>query len=187
MESQKVHMSRKQFRIGDLAQELKLKKFVIRFWEKEFDLKSDRSHGGQRFYTSEDLQTFLIIKDLLYRQGFTIAGAKKQLETLLSQGSDAIEKVIEQPCAVSAPLHADESMMAASYDTSPASDFIDDQERAHAVPVADIQAAVVLENMHETITSQAPAIACSCPEMFQALRPLKEQLYAFKALLETNR
>lgn len=79
MQQQKVHMDKRRFRIGDLAEELKVKKFVIRFWEKEFDIKSDRSEGGQRFYTSEDLQTFIRIKDLLYNKGFTIAGAKKQL------------------------------------------------------------------------------------------------------------
>lgn len=84
MENQKVQMARRQFRIGDLAKELKVKKFVIRFWEKEFNLKSDRSSGGQRFYTLDDLNIFLTIKDLLYNQGFTIAGAKKQLPEMLS-------------------------------------------------------------------------------------------------------
>ena len=54
--AKKIHMSKKQFRIGDLAEELKVKKFVIRFWEKEFGIESDRSEGGQRFYTSEDLR-----------------------------------------------------------------------------------------------------------------------------------
>ena len=82
MQQQKMHMSKKQFRIGDLAKELKVKKFVVRFWEKEFGIKSDRSGGGQRFYTTEDLKIFLLIKDLLYNQGFTIAGAKKQLEVV---------------------------------------------------------------------------------------------------------
>ncbi|MFA6263698.1 MAG: MerR family transcriptional regulator [Candidatus Babeliales bacterium] len=81
MQQQKIHMDKRRFRIGDLAEELKVKKFVIRFWEKEFDIKSDRSEGGQRFYTSEDLQRFIRIKDLLYNKGFTIAGAKKQLYT----------------------------------------------------------------------------------------------------------
>lgn len=84
MESTKMQMTRRQFRIGDLAKELKVKKFVIRFWEKEFNLKSDRSQGGQRFYTSDDLNIFLAIKDLLYNQGFTIAGAKKQLPEVLA-------------------------------------------------------------------------------------------------------
>ncbi len=80
MHHQKTEMSKKKFRIGELAKELKIKKYVIRFWEKEFALSSDRSEGGQRFYTQKDLDTFSHIKDLLYGQGFTISGAKKQLE-----------------------------------------------------------------------------------------------------------
>jgi DNA-binding transcriptional MerR regulator len=75
-------MNKRKFRIGDLAKKLKVKKFVIRFWEKEFELKSDRSTGGQRFYTQKDFDTFILIKDLLYAQKFTIPGAKKQLESL---------------------------------------------------------------------------------------------------------
>jgi len=74
-------MQKKQFRIGQLARELKLERFVIRFWEKEFSIKSTRSPGGQRFYTQEDVDLFTKIKRLLYEEGFTIAGAKKHLNT----------------------------------------------------------------------------------------------------------
>lgn len=72
-----MKMSLKQFRIGQLAKELHVERFVIRFWEKEFNIKSIRSEGGQRFYTDKDLEKFRIIKSLLYEQGLTIAGAKK--------------------------------------------------------------------------------------------------------------
>ena len=76
-----MKMQKKQFRIGALAQELDLEKFVIRFWEKEFNIRSSRSSGGQRYYTSTDLATFKHIKKLLYDQKFTIAGAKAALNT----------------------------------------------------------------------------------------------------------
>lgn len=79
MQQQKTGMGKRKFRIGDLARELKVKKYVVRFWEKEFELESDRSEGGQRFYTKEDLKLFSLIKDLLYNRGFTISGAKKEL------------------------------------------------------------------------------------------------------------
>lgn len=82
MQHQKSGMGKRKFRIGDLAEELKVKKYVIRFWEKEFSLESDRSEGGQRFYTKEDLKLFSLIKDLLYNRGFTISGAKKELAVL---------------------------------------------------------------------------------------------------------
>lgn len=76
-----MRMEKRKFRIGELAQQLSVERFVIRFWEKEFGVKTTRSHGGQRFYDEDDLAIFTQIKDLLYNQGFTISGAKKQLGT----------------------------------------------------------------------------------------------------------
>lgn len=77
-----MKMSKRQYRIGELAKELKLKKFVLRFWEKELNLVSNRSTGGQRFYQEEDFATFKLIKTLLYDRKFTLAGARKELESL---------------------------------------------------------------------------------------------------------
>lgn len=74
-----MRMQKKQFRIGQLAKQLNLERFVIRFWEKEFGISSTRSPGGQRFYTQEDVDLFCKIKTLLYEEGFTISGAKKHL------------------------------------------------------------------------------------------------------------
>jgi len=77
-----MKMSKRQYRIGELAIALNVEKFVIRFWEKELDLKSNRSKGGQRFYEEKDFKNFEIIKNLLYSKKFTLAGAKKELEML---------------------------------------------------------------------------------------------------------
>ena len=75
-----MRMQKRKFRIGELAKQLNVERFVIQFWEKEFSLKSTRSGGGQRFYDEKDLELFTQIKSLLYAQGFTITGAKKQLK-----------------------------------------------------------------------------------------------------------
>jgi len=75
-----MKMQKKQFRIGELARILGVERFVLRFWEKEFNLSPHRSEGGQRFYEDKDLERFCAIKQLLYEEGFTIAGAKKQLK-----------------------------------------------------------------------------------------------------------
>ncbi len=74
-----MKMQKRQFRIGALAEQLDVERFVIRFWEKEFNLRSRRSEGGQRFYNEHDLEIFTLIKRLLYEEGYTIAGAKKCL------------------------------------------------------------------------------------------------------------
>lgn len=79
MRSDAMKIEQRTFRIGELAHHLDLQQFVIRFWEKEFNFKSHRSQGGQRYYTESDLQRFERIKELLYEQGLTIAGAKKHL------------------------------------------------------------------------------------------------------------
>src|SRR3989304_7184286 len=75
-----MKMEKRKFRIGELAKLLEVERFVIRFWEKEFSIKSHRSEGGQRFYDEKDYEKFQQIKILLYEKGFTIAGARKQIE-----------------------------------------------------------------------------------------------------------
>ncbi|MBT3456212.1 MerR family transcriptional regulator [bacterium] len=75
-----MRMERRKFRIGELAKHLDVERFVIRFWEKEFKIKSYRSEGKQRFYEEKDVDKFKKIKHLLYSQGFTISGAKKALK-----------------------------------------------------------------------------------------------------------
>jgi len=75
-----MKIEQRKFRIGTLAEKLEVERFVVRFWEKEFNIKSHRSSGKQRFYTEKDLERFSMIKELLYEKGFTIAGAKKFLK-----------------------------------------------------------------------------------------------------------
>lgn len=76
-----MKIERRKFRIGELAKQLNVERFVIRFWEREFKVKPTRSAGMQRFYNEQDLKIFSAIKKLLYEEGFTIAGAKKQLKS----------------------------------------------------------------------------------------------------------
>jgi len=75
-----MKMSKQRLRIGELAHNLNVESFVIRFWEKEFNIKASRSEGGQRFYDQKHLSTFQKIKELLYDKKFTIAGAKEALK-----------------------------------------------------------------------------------------------------------
>ena len=86
-----MRMQRRQFRIGELAKELDIKRFVIRFWEKEFGIKTSRSQGGQRFYSEADLEQFKLIKQLLYTQKYTIDGARKHIQNF-GKNSTKIEK-----------------------------------------------------------------------------------------------
>ncbi len=68
------------FRIGEVATLCRLPAYVLRFWESEFpQLKPVKSSTGQRMYRKRDVASVLRIKQLLYEQGFTIAGARQQL------------------------------------------------------------------------------------------------------------
>ena len=70
------------FKIGEVAALLQLKTHVLRYWETEFTaLQPVKSRSNQRLYRRKDVETALLIKELLYRQGFTIAGARKKLQT----------------------------------------------------------------------------------------------------------
>jgi len=85
-----MKMQKRKFRIGELAKKLDLERFVVRFWEKEFNIKTKRSQGSQRFYDENDLKKFELIKKLLYEEGFTISGAKKQLKEKFLVKNDSI-------------------------------------------------------------------------------------------------
>ena len=53
----------------------------MRYWETEFPiLKPGKTPSRHRLYRRRDVELLLEIKRLLYEEGFTIAGAKKQLK-----------------------------------------------------------------------------------------------------------
>lgn len=66
------------FRIGDVAALCGVEAYVLRFWESEFpQLKPNKSGTGQRLYRRRDVELALRIKQLLYVDGYTIAGARQ--------------------------------------------------------------------------------------------------------------
>jgi len=68
------------FRIGEVARLCRLPAYVLRFWETEFpQLKPNKSGTGQRMYRRRDVETVVRIRQLLYDDGFTIAGARQLL------------------------------------------------------------------------------------------------------------
>jgi DNA-binding transcriptional MerR regulator len=99
-----MKMQKRKFRIGELANKLELERFVVRFWEKEFGIKTKRSQGSQRFYDENDLRKFEFIKKLLYEEGFTIVGAKKRLKEKITTKSESIiasqKTTMEEPTKI---------------------------------------------------------------------------------------
>src|SRR5215469_13687032 len=68
------------FKIGEVCEIARVEPYVLRFWETEFpNLAPEKSKTGHRIYRKKDVEIVLKIKELLYDRGFTIAGARKQL------------------------------------------------------------------------------------------------------------
>src|SRR3989440_8080430 len=76
---------KKLYKIGEVCSIADVQPYVLRYWETEFPaLAPNKSGGGQRLYTQREIDVILRIKQLLYSEGFTIAGAKKKLDAELS-------------------------------------------------------------------------------------------------------
>jgi DNA-binding transcriptional MerR regulator len=76
------------YKIGEACKALGIQPYVLRYWETEFPpLAPSKSRSGQRVYSERELEIIKRIKELLYDEGYTIAGAKKKLETELAGGT----------------------------------------------------------------------------------------------------
>lgn len=98
------------YRIGEVAQLVGVETHVLRYWETEFrSLRPKKSAKGQRVYSRRDLERLLRIKELLYREGYTIAGAKRQLK----EGEPAEDEGASEDAAAHAQLRRDLSELRA--------------------------------------------------------------------------
>ena len=76
------------FKIGEVCDLVGVQAHVLRYWETEFPMLSpQKNRSGQRTYRRRDVETALRIKELLYDELFTIAGAKKKLQTEMREAS----------------------------------------------------------------------------------------------------
>ncbi len=75
------------FRIGDVAELLDVKAYVLRYWETEFPMLSpQKSAAGHRVYRRQDVETLQLIQNLLYRERYSIEGARKRIRELKKAG-----------------------------------------------------------------------------------------------------
>ena len=73
---------KRYFTIGEVSELCGVKPHVLRYWEQEFSqLKPVKRRGNRRYYQRHDVVLIREIRGLLYEQGFTIGGARQQLET----------------------------------------------------------------------------------------------------------
>ena len=73
--------------ISEVSEMLDVPAHVLRFWESKFSALSPlKRNGGRRYYRPDDVELLVKIRDLLYRDGYTIKGVQK----LLSSGAGAL-------------------------------------------------------------------------------------------------
>lgn len=78
-----IASERLYYRIGEVSRITGIKPHVLRYWESEFKVIKPYKGGSlQRLYRRKDLDLILKIKNLLYQDGFTIAGAKKKIRDM---------------------------------------------------------------------------------------------------------
>ena len=84
--------AKRYFTIGEVAELCALKPHVLRYWEQEFaQLKPVKRRGNRRYYQLHEVELVRQIRALLYEQGFTIAGARLQLEHKATEDVMAFE------------------------------------------------------------------------------------------------
>ena len=87
--------AKRYFTIGEVSELCAVKPHVLRYWEQEFtQLKPLKRRGNRRYYQHHEVLLVRRIRELLYREGFTISGARNQLgETVIRAQEDAEESV----------------------------------------------------------------------------------------------
>jgi DNA-binding transcriptional MerR regulator len=89
---------KRYFTIGEVSELCAVKPHVLRYWEQEFpQLKPVKRRGNRRYYQRQDVMVIRQIRGLLYEQGFTIGGARQQLESeVVRSDSTQSQQIIRQ-------------------------------------------------------------------------------------------
>src|SRR5215212_5133945 len=158
------------FKIGEVCDITGIQAHVLRYWESEFPmLAPQKNRAGQRTYRKRDVEMVLRIKELLYEDQYTIAGAKKRLTNELRGASKL--KVVTPEMGAQA-LHAPPApqLVPAPAAEEPPHDFDD----THAAPAPVQNPYPARPEPPQTDEGRA------------ALRRLREQLRDLMLLLETG-
>lgn len=101
--------AKRYFTIGEVAELCAVKPHVLRYWEQEFtQLNPMKRRGNRRYYQHHEVLMVRRIRDLLYEQGFTISGARSQLESDKNRSVPEAQAPAEAtvPASANAPVAA---------------------------------------------------------------------------------
>ncbi|MCM1109922.1 MAG: MerR family transcriptional regulator [Clostridium sp.] len=75
-------LTKKYYRIGDVAEMLDIPQSTLRFWEKRFTaIHPRRSAGGTRFYTPEDVERIRMIHYMVKEKKMRLEAAEESLRS----------------------------------------------------------------------------------------------------------
>jgi len=154
-----------RYKIGDVCRIADVQPYVLRYWESEFpSLAPDRSAQGPRTYSVRELRIIERVKKLLYDEGYTIAGAKKKLESELGgKGSDAVPAPLPEPPRAKEAKDAKGKAPKAAADTVPT-------RLAETAPVPAATAPIAIP------ATASPAKPAPDPRIGKTVAELKEIL-----------
>jgi DNA-binding transcriptional MerR regulator len=162
------------FRIGEVAGLVGVEPHVLRYWEREFrSIRPTKSAKGQRVYSRRDVENLMRVRDLLYADGFTIAGAKKKLQRTGAEPEAETEAGSRQVLRDGAPVAAP-SVLA---DTASAGSSAPASVRA----VSAVSAVSVALRAAETAPKASPGVAGR--HVRAALQELRGEIEALLAEL----
>ncbi len=166
------------FKIGEVCDIVGVQAHVLRYWETEFQqLSPQKNRSGQRSYRRRDVEIALRIKELLYEDMFTIAGAKKKLQAELRDASrlkivhsepqknEPVLKAVKMPEPVDEP----EDLDIGDYEP----EFDEKEELSTSAETAD--------------DFESDADYEFDDERREALKSLTSQLLELREMLKTNR
>ncbi|MBZ0090057.1 MAG: MerR family transcriptional regulator [Thermoanaerobaculia bacterium] len=131
---------KRSHKIGEVCKLLDIQPYVLRYWETEFPaLHPQKSQSGQRAYSEAEIEVIRRIKRLLYDEGYTIAGAKKKLES----EPGAAEGIAESPLFAESPEPEGDPEAPAALD-SPADERIESLQRGVAQALEEARAILLL-------------------------------------------
>lgn len=125
------------FKIGEVCDLIKVQPHVLRYWETEFPmLAPQKNRAGQRVYRRKDVEMVMRIRDLLYEEKFTIAGAKKKLLDETRSGSARSKTLAREPAIIEEAEQTHEPLESAPPETTTAETAIPEtaQPPAPATP-----------------------------------------------------
>ena len=163
------------FKIGEVCELAGVQAHVLRYWESEFPmLAPQKNRAGQRVYRKRDVEMALRIKELLYEDQYTIAGAKKRLTNEL-RGGGKLKVVGEDDVAHDSAAANGSPLANDAGDSAGANAALGGNARANGSPVADNVVAPAAYR-----SSVAPLAA----EERQALKQVAAELRDLLSLLE---